>query len=336
MLQLLRQRGSPACGRSRCGQQPLQRSHQRGGHLQIDPREGDAGLRRVDGLHPLDHRQHLVGHPGPDVHPPDQLFRVALPADRVVVYPLCLGQIGLQREDAESAAVCQVADDAVLHGKHLAGAVRVLTQPDDPASGRRLSEGVEVVRVRSRRVPGRERMDIAQQRLPVGGRQFVDERNLPFGDSFAVDADLQIVEPDAPHTRGKAGDHDAGRGAVDLQPGRAARPVGGAPDTARRVDPRQEIHRGTVGHEGENAESGTQVHAVAGFDPAADLDLPTCGLPGGEEGLESAPAARQGRSSAPSGPETRRAVVHGLPVERILVSGERRVAQRPLRRHAVA
>lgn len=46
-------------------------------------------------------------------------------------------------------------------------------------------------------------MDIAQQGLPVGGRQFVDERNLPFGDSFAVDADLQIVEPALPTPEAK-------------------------------------------------------------------------------------------------------------------------------------
>ena len=130
--------------------------------LHVHSVETDVATGLVVGAHPLDHLEHRLRVPGPEVEPGEQLLRIPFPGADIVVYPPRLRPSGFHGEGVEAHLLHQEPEDAGLHLEAVPRSVRVLAERDDPRVSHHIAQEFHTLG-RPVEVGARERMNIRVQ-----------------------------------------------------------------------------------------------------------------------------------------------------------------------------
>ena len=109
-----------------------------------------ARARDIPGAHPFDELDHLFGVPGPETHAGDDVERIALAVEHIVVNRKRRAILGLEADHGEAELRHAVLDHPMLELEELAGAVGRLTERDDPRLTNQGAQLLEILEVRTR------------------------------------------------------------------------------------------------------------------------------------------------------------------------------------------
>ena len=153
--------------------------HSRRLHVHAVEPEVPAGL--VVGAHPLDHLEHRLRVPGPEVEPGEQLPGVAFSGAHIAVEPPRLRPGRFDGEGVEVHLLDQEPEDAGLHLEEVPRAVRVLPERHDPGVSHDLAQELELP-VRKGEMRAGKRMDIrVQPSLHLFGNRYRRRRRDVLG-----------------------------------------------------------------------------------------------------------------------------------------------------------
>ena len=134
--------------------------HSRRLHVHAVEAEIPAGF--VVGAHPLDHLEHRLRVPGPEVEAGEQLPGVAFAGAHIAVEPPRFRPGRFDGESVEVHLLDQEPEDAGLHLEEVPRAVRVLAERHDPGVSHDLAQELELA-VRKGEMRAGKRMDIRVQ-----------------------------------------------------------------------------------------------------------------------------------------------------------------------------
>ena len=127
--------------------------------LHVEAVESHVTARLVVVPHPLDHLEHGLGVPGPEIESRQEDFRVPHPGADVAVDTARLRPTGLDRKGVEAHFFDEEAEDPRLHLEEVAGAVGPFAEGHDACVSHDVAEEIEV-RVGKREVGAVEGVDV--------------------------------------------------------------------------------------------------------------------------------------------------------------------------------